>query len=244
MTAMSPARLAETFARIADTLVDDLDHVEFARFLAARTRETLLVPAVGAVLVDHRGQPHIGHSAPDRLAASPLWPLLRGDGPSMECHRTGTAIVVPDTDQRNNRWNRFLAEARAAGFGSLTAVPLRVRETTIGALTVLRAERGTLSDQDSRIVEAMALTAAVGVRRLGELTQAQTLAAQLQTAFSSRIVIEQAKGVLAERHGSSVDGAFGALREYARRRNLRLTDLANAVVAGSEQVPPLPPATK
>ncbi|GAA3437426.1 GAF and ANTAR domain-containing protein [Kutzneria kofuensis] len=241
---MSPARLAETFASIADTLVDDVDHVEFARFLAARARETLLVAAAGAVLVDHRGQPHIGHSAPDRLAASPLWPLLRGDGPSMECHRTGTAIVVPDTDQRNNRWNRFLAEARACGFGSLTAVPLRVRETTIGALTVLRTERGTLSDQDSRIIEAMALTAAAGVRGLGELTQAQTLAAQLQTAFSSRIVIEQAKGVLAERHGSSVDRAFGALREYARRRNLRLSDLANAVVAGSEQVPPLPPATK
>jgi transcriptional regulator with GAF, ATPase, and Fis domain len=244
MTAMSPARLAETFASIADTLVDDFDHAEFARFLAARARETLLVPAVGAVLVDHRGQPHIGHDGPERLAASPLWPLLRGDGPSMECHRTGTAIAVPDVDQPNNRWNRFLTEARAAGFGSLTAVPLRVRETTIGALTLLRAERGTLSDQDHRIAEAMALAAAAGVRRLGELTQAQTLATQLQTAFSSRIVIEQAKGVLAERHGSSVDRAFGALREYARRRNLRLNELASAVVTGSEQVPPLPATSK
>ena len=240
MTVMSPARLAETFAGIADTLADDFDHAEFARFLAARVRETLQVSAVGVVLVDHRGQPHIGHDGPDRLAASPLWPLLRGDGPSMECHRTGTAIVVPDVAQRNNRWKRFLGEAQAAGFGSLTVVPLRVRETTIGAMTLLLTTRGTLSDQDHRIAEAMALVAAAVVRGLGELTQAQTLATQLQTAFSSRIVIEQAKGMLAERHGSTVDGAFGALRAYARRRNLRLLELANAVLTGSEQVPPVP----
>ncbi|AHH95431.1 ANTAR domain-containing protein [Kutzneria albida] len=237
MTSMPAARLAETFVKLADTLVGDFDVDEFLRFLASRARETLSADASGVVLADLSGHLRTVADCVGKTSSAPLWELLRADGPSMECYRTGTPIAVPDVDQHNNRWNRFLQEARSAGFAALHAVPLRLRDTTIGALTLFHARRGTPDSEDARIAEAMAEAAAIALLQQRAVQREETLAKQLQAAFTSRILIEQAKGVLAERLGTTVDAAFTALREHARRSNQRLTELANAVLSGSTDLP-------
>lgn len=236
MTSMPAVRLAETFVKLADTLVGDFDAEGFLRFLAARARETLCADASAVVLSEVSGQLRAASDCADKIRSEPVWGLLPGDGPVMECFRTGTSIVVPDMAERNNRWNRFLSASRSAGFAALHAVPLRLRDTTIGAMALFSRQRGTPPPETARIAEAMAEAATIALLHQRALVHEQTLAEQLQTAFTSRILIEQAKGVLAERLDTSVDSAFTLLREHARSRNLRLAELAAKVLDGSADV--------
>jgi hypothetical protein len=146
------------------------------------------------------------------------------------------------------RWPRFAELARAAGFGSVEARPMRLRESTIGAVSLFVRARGVADSgggaavgraratdaDDSAVVQALADAATVGLLRRRRVHDQEELAAQLRRGLASRIVIEQAKGMLAEREGLSADAAFAGMRTYARNRNLRLRDVAVAVVNGGD----------
>jgi hypothetical protein len=145
-------------------------------------------------------------------------------------------VVNADLDANADRWPQFAEAARAHGFVSVHALPLRLRETVIGALNLFCSGLEPLREDDVRIGQALADVATIGILAQRGLEQADLIATQLQNALNSRITIEQAKGVLAERLSISVDEAFVVLRRHARDHNLRMSDLARAVANGAPLV--------
>jgi transcriptional regulator with GAF, ATPase, and Fis domain len=221
VTSTSAEELAETLVELADTSVGEFDLDGFLLLLANRCVRHLDVAAADLLLTDH------GRTASDERAAA-----LSEDGPGLECCRAGAPVAVPDLARAVTRWPRFTAEARGAGYASAHAVPLRRRTEVIGAMTLLRTETGEMRKSDVRLAQALADVATVGILHARAIRRHETLSAQLQHALNSRVVIEQAKGVLAERMGLTMAAAFSALRNYARSNNARVSELALSIVDG------------
>lgn len=226
-------RLIEAFVEAADTLVDDFDVIEFLHTLAGRCVQLLAVDAAGIMLADQHGQLHATAASTESARLLELFELQANAGPCMDAFRTGDQVVNADLAASENRWPRFAEAAQATGFVSVHALPLRLRATIIGALNLFRALPGTLSDADVRTGQALADVATIGILAQRGLYQAELLNTQLQHALNSRVIIEQAKGVLAERRAITVDEAFGLLRSYARNHNQHLSDLARQIAEGS-----------
>ena len=133
---------------------------------------------------------------------------------------------------RTSRWPRFAPRALAAGFGSVDALPMRLRGTVIGALNLFHVKPGRCK-ADVEAAQALADVATIAILQHRATLEAQVVNQQLQHALNSRIVIEQAKGMVAQRAGLNMEHAFSALRTHARDHNLRLVDVAEAVIGGS-----------
>lgn len=226
-------QLVETFVEVADTLVDDFDVIDFLLTLAGRCVRLLDVDAAGIMLIDQRGHLHAAAASTESARLVELFELQSDAGPCVDCCRTGSPVVNADLEANHERWPRFAEAAQASGFVAVHALPLRLRATVIGALNLFSAESRVLTEDDIRAGQALADVATIGILAQRGLHQAELLAEQLQSALNSRIVIEQAKGVLAERRGISVDDAFTLLREHARNHNARLSDVARDVAEGS-----------
>ncbi|HEX5266287.1 MAG TPA: GAF and ANTAR domain-containing protein, partial [Acidimicrobiales bacterium] len=151
----------------------------------------------------------------------------------LDCYRTGAPVVNQDLATVNGRWPRFSVEALAAGFHSAHALPLRLRGIVIGALNLFNVEPGEMREADIEVAQALADVATIAVLQHRAALEAQTVNEQLNHALNSRIVIEQAKGMVSERKGLDMEQAFGTLRNYARSHNLRLVDVANDVIFGA-----------
>ena len=226
-------QLAEAFVEAADTLVADFDVIDFLHTLAERCVQLLDVDAAGLMLADQRGALHATAASAENARLLELFELQADAGPCVDCYRTGQPVVNADLRANHERWPRFAEAAEATGYVSVHALPLRLRTTTIGALNLFCAGPGPLTDEDVRTGQALADVATIGILAQRSLHQAELLTAQLQNALTSRVTIEQAKGVLAERLKITVDEAFTRLRSHARETNQRLSDLAQAVAGGS-----------
>jgi hypothetical protein len=222
-------QLSEAFVEAADTLVDDFDVIEFLHTLAERCVQLLDVDAAGLMLADQRGNLHASAASSENARLLELFELQTDAGPCVDAYRTAVQVVNVDLHTSTERWPRFAEAARLTGFVSVHALPLSLRTTVIGALNLFSARPGPLSDADIRIGQALADIATIGILAQRTMHQAELLAAQLQQALTSRVTIEQAKGILAERRGISVDAAFALLRALARSHNLRLSNLARDV---------------
>jgi transcriptional regulator with GAF, ATPase, and Fis domain len=229
--------LGEAFVQAADTMVDDFDVIDFLHTLAERCVQLLDVDAAGLMLADNLGQLHATAASSENARLLELFELQGDAGPCVDAFRTGTPVVNADLEANQHRWPRFAEAARATGFTEVHALPLRLRETVIGALNLFCSQPGRLSEDDTRIGQALADVATIGILAQRNVHQAELLTMQLQNALTSRVIIEQAKGVLAERHKISVDQAFTLLRKYARNHNQRLSDLARDVAEGRVTVP-------
>jgi hypothetical protein len=155
-------------------------------------------------------------------------------GPCLQAYRSGNAVLVDDLMVDAARWPAFALRAADYSFRSVSALPLRLREERVGALNLFRAEAGALTSTDIAIGQALADVATIGILHQRIMTRSELVNQQLQTALNSRVVIEQAKGVLAERGSIDMDEAFGLLRAHARRSQQRLADVARGVVEGAE----------
>ena len=222
-------QLAEAFVEAADTLVDDFDVIEFLHTLAQRCVTLLEIDAAGLMLADQRGALHATAASAENARLLELFELQTDAGPCLDAFRTGEPVVNADLHANEHRWPRFAEAAEAAGYVSVHALPLRLRSTVIGALNLFCAQLGSLSEEDIRTGQALADVATIGILAQRNLQQAELLTTQLQTALNSRVIIEQAKGVLAERHQITVDEGFALLREYSRSRNRLLSDVARDV---------------
>ena len=224
-------QLYEAFVEAADTLVDDFDVIDFLHTLAERCVHLLGVDAAGLMLADQNGTLHATAASSENARLLELFELQTDAGPCLDAFHTGTAVVNANLRANHERWPRFAEAAEANGFIAVHALPLRLRATVIGALNLFSA--GPLSDADTRAGQALADVATIGILAQRNIHQAELLTIQLQTALHSRVTIEQAKGMLAERLQISVDEAFNLLRQHARGNNLRLSDLAREVAQGS-----------
>ena len=224
------ARLAERFVSLADTLVDDYDVVELLDNLVTSSVELLDVTAAGLLLLDGSGTLHPMASSNEDARLLELFQLQNEEGPCLESVRTGDVVNVPDLNETLERWPRFSPAALDRGFRSVHAVPLRLREDRIGGLNLFSDTQSPLSDEDHRVVQALADVATIAILQQRSLSVAGLLAEQLQNALNSRIVIEQAKGVLAESGNLEMGDSFEALRAHARSTNQRLSDVAQQLV--------------
>jgi transcriptional regulator with GAF, ATPase, and Fis domain len=233
VTVSREEQLIDAFVEAADTLVDDFDVIEFLHTVAGRCVQLLDVDAAGLMLADQHGQLHATAASTESARLLELFELQADTGPCMDAYRTGAQVVNVDLAANQERWPRLAEAARATGFVSVHALPLRLRATIIGALNLFCARPGVLSESDVRTGQALADVATIGILAQRGVQQAELLTNQLQNALNSRVIIEQAKGVLAERHQITVDAAFALLRTHARSHNLHLSDLARQVASGS-----------
>ena len=231
--------LAEVFVEVADTLVDDFDVIEFLESLTRHTAEVTSAASAGLLLTDGQGQLQYMAASAESVKLLELFQLQYHQGPCLDCFRTGEAVVNSDLHRAGDRWPLFAPRAVEAGFQAVHAFPLRHRQRVIGALNLFGADAGRLEPTDVRIIQCLADIATIGLLQERAIRSAEILTEQLQSALNSRVTIEQAKGVLARTHGVDVDAAFERLRDYARRNQLRLSDVARAVVTDPTRHPEL-----
>ena len=172
-----------------------------------------------------------------------LFQLQNDQGPCLDCFRTGRPVTAGDLTDPGQRWPRFAEAAARSGFRTVEALPMRLRDQVIGALNLFRAEPDPIDPADLRIGQALADVATIGLLHERNVRRREAVAEQLQAALNSRVVIEQAKGKLAERLTIDMDRAFNMLRDYARNTNQHLTDVARTLVEGATADFP-PPAQR
>jgi GAF domain-containing protein len=233
---MAEVELADVFVEMADTLVDDFDVIDFLHVMTERCVQLLGVSAAGLLLTDGQDTLQVVAASSERTRLLELFQLQADQGPCVECFRTGQPVSVADLPSAG-RWPRFTAAAAEVGFAAVHAVPMRLRTEVIGALNFFDTKPGALDAGKLRIGQALADVATIGLLQQRAIHRRDVLTEQLQTALNSRVLIEQAKGVLAERLHVDMADAFTVLRNGARSHNRRLSELAQAIVDGTEQIP-------
>ena len=226
------AQVAETLVELADTLVADFDVVELMSLLTDRCVDVLDVDAAGIMLAGPQGELRVMASSSDTMRLLELFEIQSQEGPCLDCFRSGDPVSGADLTQADGAWPRFAAEAVAAGFQSAHALPMRLRGAVIGALNLFHHEPGLMRTADLRAAQAFADVATIALLQHGAAREAQLINEQLNHALNSRIVIEQAKGMTAERMGVGMELAFAALRGHARKNNLQLAEVARRVIDG------------
>lgn len=236
MTTIPTHRVAEVFVEVADTLVDEFDLIEFLQMVTSRIAELSTATAAGLLLADQRGRLSVMAATSREVQLVELFQVQAAEGPCQDCFTTGAVVTSADLAEAEDRWPRFAPAAVEAGFRSVHAFPLRLRREVIGALNLFSASPGGLEPGDARVIQALADVATIGLLQERAVRNSEVLTQQLQGAFNSRIVLEQAKGVLAQIHGETPDQAFDRMRAWSRSRRRRLGEVAEAVITRAESV--------
>jgi transcriptional regulator with GAF, ATPase, and Fis domain len=238
MATIVDERLARTFVDLADTLVGGFDLMEFLHMLTERCVELLEVDAAGLLLADAGGMLQLVAASTEQARVAELFQIQNDEGPCLDSYRTGQPVIVPDiaTADAAVRWPRFSAAAREMGFAAVHAIPMRLRAQVIGTLNLFSSAPDGLDPAVARAAKALVDVATIGILQERAAREQGLVTGQLQTALNSRIIIEQAKGILAERLRVTPDQAFIVLRTYARNNNHPLTHLAADVISGAAEV--------
>ena len=232
MTTVSAQRLATIFVEVADTLVDEFDLIDFLHMLTDRAASLVDAAAVGIVLADPHGKLEFMAGSNENVKLLELFQLQNQEGPCLEAFQTAHPVINVDLGAAADRWPKFAPRATALGFHAVHAFPLRLRHQVIGAMNVFGATKGgDFEDTDVAVMQALADVASIALIQERAIHHGEVLTEQLQAALNSRVIIEQAKGAVAQARGISVDEAFASIRGYARSNNRRLTDVAHNIVA-------------
>jgi GAF domain-containing protein len=226
---------------LTGSLVGDFDVIEVLQGLVDHCVTTLDVEAAGVLLADHEDVLRIVVSSSEEARLLELYQLQSGEGPCVDAYRSADTVSVPDLRGADDRWPRFAPAAREIGYRGVLALPMRLRKEAIGGLNLFYSDQHpALTDEHRPLAQAMADVATVAIthgrlaRRSEELTQ------QLQTALDSRVVIEQAKGLIAGRLEVELEHAFELLRSRARSTNRRIVELAHDITTGTVEPETLP----
>jgi GAF domain-containing protein len=235
------AILAQTLVELADTLVADFDVVELLTLLADRCVDVLDVAAAGLMLVGPEGDLRVMASSSEAMRLLELFELQSQEGPCLDCFHSGQPVLNQDLATADGHWPRFTPVALAAGFHSVHALPMRLRGSILGALNLFHVNTGQMRPADVQAAQALADVATIAILQHRAHLEAQTLNEQLNHALNTRIVIEQAKGIVAERQHLNMEQAFNTLRNHARNHNLRLADVAHQIIDNTLTPPNLDP---
>ena len=225
---------ATTCVEIVNTLVSDFDVIDVLTSLTSRCVELLDAAAAGILLADSDGHLRVLGASNEQTHLLELFQVQNDEGPCLDCYRTGQVVLHSDLDLVSP-WPRFSAECTAAGYASVCAVPLRLAAHTLGCFNLFMSEPGGLTDTDVALAQALTDVASIAMVQVQAMRNATICEGHLQHALTSRTAIEQAKGMIAE-HNVDMNEAFARLRIYARNNNRRLTEIAEAVVAGTTDV--------
>lgn len=226
-------RLVAAFVELTDSLITDVDVVDFFARLTERIVELEIAAQAGILLADEAGSLRFMAASDERTELLELFQVQTSEGPCQDCFRTGAPVSVAHLETELDRWPQFVPKARATGFASVHAVPMRFRDTVLGALNLFHTEPGSLPAEDISVAQAMADVATIGLVQQRELHRAHLVEAQLQHALHSRVAVEQSKGILFEQARVSMPEAFELLRTYSRNTNTKLSDVARQVVDGT-----------
>lgn len=230
-------QVGETFVELVDTLASDYEIGEFLQFLTHRCTEILQADTAGVLLETPRGHLELAGAASDEMYEIEQIEIELGQGPCIEAYRSREPVIAPELATFESRWPQVVPRLAGLGMQAGYAFPLQFRGDCIGALNLYRTVPGEFRKEDVRLGQAFAHMAAIGILQERKVTAAEERAAQLQHALDSRLIIEQAKGVLAQRHGLAPDEAFEKLRHHARRHNSRLHDLSRRIVHDGFDIP-------
>lgn len=223
-------QVSAAFVALADTLVDDYDIIDLLDRLVAHSIGILAVDAAGILLGDARRELRAAASSSEDATTMELLALQADEGPCLDCYATSAPVSVPDIVDMAKRWPTFVAAAvRAGTFRSVHVLPLRLRGSAVGALSLFHRDPGPLPAADLALAQALADVATIGILQERAIRRGEIVNEQLQAALNSRVVIEQAKGVIAQDLNLSMDAAFDHLRRYARNHNLRLAEFARKI---------------
>ena len=226
------SKLSAAFVKLADTLVTEFDVVDLLHWLVEQCTDILDTQAGGLMLADPTGQLQLVASTSEEAELVEIFQLAAGEGPCLDCFRTGTPVTVGNIEADGGSWPTFSAEALKFGFRSIHATPLRLRGQIIGTMNLFSHHVGALVSEDIAVAQALADVATIGILQERHIRSANVVAEQLQRALDSRILIEQAKGVLTATMNTTMNDAFAIMRTYARDRNLPLRQVADDVIAG------------
>jgi len=229
--------IIDALVHLADTLVADYDVIDFLHYLVARCTQLIDVDEAGVMLADPHGQLHPVAASTEQVHFLELFEIQNHDGPCLDAYRTGETVGADDLSQFRQQWPTFVSEALRYGFRSAHSVPMQLRNETIGAINLLSTDVRQLSETDIKLASALADIATIGLLQERRVSAATTTTGALQHALGSRILIEQAKGVIAERNNTSIDAAFEAIRGYARHHQLGLTFVAEQIVTRQLDLP-------
>jgi GAF domain-containing protein len=229
----SESSVVQALVEMADSLVDDFDVVDMLTGLTERCVKHLDVSAAGVMLVSPRGELRLVASSSETMRVLEAFELQAQEGPCLDAFRTGERVEHENLVTGKGRWPRFATVALEAGFQSVFALPLRLRERTIGALNLFSVDQTQMDEGNVMVARAFADLATISVLQHRVATEAQIVNEQLSLALENRILIEQAKGVIFERGGIGMEEAFSRLRRYARSHNLLLVDVAQAAIDGT-----------
>lgn len=222
--------IVRAFVDLSTELVNDYDVLEMLSQLTTSCADLLDVSSAGLLLADNRGVLHVAAASSERTQQLELFQLQRDEGPCLDCYSSGTAVIVPDMAAEQERWPQFSRAALDAGFKSVHAVPMKLRGNILGALNLFGESVGCLEDSDLDLAQALAHVACVAIVNEKSASDHVTVNSQLQHALTSRIVLEQAKGVIAHAGGLEIDDAFIVLRGYARHHGRKIGEVAREVV--------------
>lgn len=224
-------QISAAFVSIANSLAEGYDAVDLFDGLTQGCVHVLDIASAGLLLADERGVLHLVAASSEAIRDLELFQLQREEGPCLECFRAGTPVLVEDLSAHATRWPVFVPAATAAGFASVHAVPMRLRQNVLGTLGLFHTQVGAMSTVDLELAQALAHVASVALVAERALSDSTAINDQLQTALRSRVALEQAKGVLAERGQLDMTESFAVLRRYARDHSSKLSDVAQCVVS-------------
>lgn len=224
--------LLDALVQLADTLVSDYDVVDLLHELVSHCMRLFDVAAAGIMLSGQQGNLQVLASSTQRTRMLELYEVQANEGPCWDCVRSGEPVAAADLVAAGNEWPLFSPAARDLGFRSVQAIPMRLRFETIGALNLFGAETRLMLEQDKRAARALADAATIGILQQRSIERSEVLTEQLQLALTNRVLIEQAKGILAQAGNLDMDQAFETLSAYGRRRSTRLAETARRLADG------------
>lgn len=222
-----------TLVELADRLVDDYDVIDVLTVLSRRCVEAMDVDGAGIILVAPAGDLQCVAASSESIRMLELFQIHADEGPCIDCVRNGLTVTNEALSEIDRRWPMFAPQAVTRGFFAVHCLPMRLRGRTIGALNLFRVEQGSLADDDAVVARGLADVATLAILQHQSTIDASTSNTQLLNAINSRVIIEQAVGMIRQVTSCTKDDALERLSAHARSHNEGLTVIARRIVGKS-----------